>query len=57
VRRYPQFALIGGKGRKQLYLYEPGDPLSSLWAKMNVESRKMVPCSEARVALEAMRRA
>jgi hypothetical protein len=53
VRKYPKFALIGGKGRKQLYLYEPGDPLSALWAKMNVESRISVPCSEARVALEA----
>jgi hypothetical protein len=52
VRKYPQFALAGGQGRRGLFLYEPGDPLSALRAKMSVESREMVPCGEARVALE-----
>jgi hypothetical protein len=37
VRKYPQFGLIGGQGRKGLYLYEPGDPLSARWAKMSLE--------------------
>jgi hypothetical protein len=57
VRKYPNFALAGRQGRRGLYLYEPGDPLSALWAKMSVASRNMVPCGEARAALEGMRRA
>jgi hypothetical protein len=34
VRKHPQFALTGGKGRKPLMLYEPGDPLSAMRAKL-----------------------
>jgi hypothetical protein len=52
VRKYPNFALAGCQGRRGLYLYEPGDPLSALWAKMNVESRTVVPRSKAQIALE-----
>src|SRR5512132_1793023 len=54
VRKYPQFGVIGGQGRKGLYLYEPGDPLSALWAKMSLERRKPVSLSEARQALRAI---
>jgi hypothetical protein len=34
VRKHPQFALTGGRGRKPLMLYEPGDPLSAMRAKL-----------------------
>ena len=42
VRKHPQYALTGGQGRKRLYLYEPSDPLSTMWAKMSVEQRDHV---------------
>lgn len=32
VRKYPQYALMGGNGRKSLVLYEPSDPKSVEWA-------------------------
>jgi len=38
VRKHPQFALTGGKGRKGLMLYEPGDPLSARRAKLAAAS-------------------
>lgn len=38
VRKFPQYALIGGKGREAvLWLYEPGDPLSKIWAELTVK--------------------
>jgi hypothetical protein len=40
VRKHPRYTLIGGQGRKQLYLYERDDPLSMMWAKLQVASRK-----------------
>jgi hypothetical protein len=43
VRKHQQYALIGGKGRKPLYLYEPDDPRSAMWAKLSVERRGFVP--------------
>ena len=54
VRKHQQFALIGGQGRKRLYLYEPGDPLSAMWAKLQVDNRARDPItrSEARTRLE-----
>src|ERR1700722_15319997 len=39
VRKYPQYALAGGKGRMTLYLFEPDDPVSAMWAKATVEKR------------------
>jgi Tripartite tricarboxylate transporter family receptor len=30
VRKFPQYALTGGKERKMLYLYEPADPISAM---------------------------
>ena len=53
VRKFPQYALIGGHGRKRLFLYEPADPLSAMWAKLRVEHREFVSRSEAQQALTA----
>ena len=39
VKKFPQFALMGGQGRKRLFLYDTADPLSVAWAKANVETR------------------
>jgi hypothetical protein len=33
VRKFPQYAIGGGKGRGRLFLYEPGDPLSATWVR------------------------
>ena len=52
VRKHPQYALTGGQGRKRLYLYEPSDPLSTMWAKMSVEQRHHVSRSMAQAALD-----
>jgi hypothetical protein len=38
-----RYALTGGQGRRHLYLYEIGDPVSAMWAKMNVERRSPSP--------------
>jgi hypothetical protein len=54
VRKFPQFALMGGQGRKQLVLYEAGDPLSEMWARLTVERREFVPIMEARAALREL---
>jgi hypothetical protein len=43
VRKHPQYALTGGQGRRELYLYDTADPLSVLWAKLNVERRQRNP--------------
>jgi hypothetical protein len=53
VRRFPQYALIGGKGRQWLYLYELADPVSVMWAKLSVARREFVPRSEAFAAMRA----
>ena len=42
VRKYPQYALAG-KGCMVLYLYEPADPISTIWANLNVERRGSNP--------------
>ena len=46
VRKHPESALMGGQGRKRLYLYEPGDPISALWAKLSIERREPLPWIE-----------
>jgi hypothetical protein len=53
VRKHQRYALAGGRGRKQLYLYEPNDPVSAIWAKLQVANRQPhpVPESKAREAL------
>jgi hypothetical protein len=47
VRKFPQYALMGGKGRKTLLLYEPGDPVSVAWAT-SMLSASFVSMREAR---------
>ena len=53
VRKHQQYALTGGQGRRQLYLYDTADPVSVMWAKLNVERRQRNPISrsEAEAAL------
>jgi hypothetical protein len=48
VRKGWGYALTGGKGRKLLYLYEPEDPISAMWAQMQVATTGDVSLSEAR---------
>jgi hypothetical protein len=40
VRKHRRYALTGGQGRKQLFLYEPDDPPSAKWVKMQVANRR-----------------
>jgi hypothetical protein len=51
VRKFPQYALTAGKGRKRLYLFQPNDPLSATWAKLSVERRDVVSRLEAEAAM------
>ena len=39
--KFPQFALAGGKGRKQLCLYDITDPVSVKWAELYVDNRNV----------------
>jgi hypothetical protein len=57
VRKFPHYALMGGQGRRDLYLYEPADPLSTLWAVLNVNRRRRnsISCSEASEELRRRR--
>ena len=52
VRKFPQYALTGGRGRKMLYLYEPGDSLSAAWAEMSV-AKGFLSLSELKTTLRA----
>jgi hypothetical protein len=47
VRKFPRYALIGGQGRRCLYLYDTTDPLSVFWARLSAD-RGFVTWSEAR---------
>jgi hypothetical protein len=51
VRKFPQYALAGGKGRKMLYLYEPADPLSTAWVQFSIAHRAFVSLSDVRAHL------
>ncbi len=42
VAKFPQYALMGGMGRKPLYLYELDDPKSVAWAEASVHERQPV---------------
>jgi hypothetical protein len=46
VRKHPEFALMGGQGRKQLYLYEAADPDSVAWAQTSVATKQHVSFNE-----------
>ena len=47
VRKRQQYALMGGQGRRELYLYDATDPLSVMWTKLNVERRRRNPICRA----------
>jgi hypothetical protein len=52
VRKYPQYALIARSGRGCLALYERGDELSAMWAKLRSQRESFVIRLEATDALE-----
>jgi hypothetical protein len=53
VRKFPEYSLVSMKGgRGRLALYERGDELSAMWAKLNSRSEHLVPLVEAKAALE-----
>jgi hypothetical protein len=43
VRKFPQYALMGGRGRKSLFLYDTADADSVAWATAQVNNRMPVP--------------
>jgi hypothetical protein len=42
ARKFPQYAIIPGRGRNGIVLYEIGDPVSALRAKMRMETENPV---------------
>jgi hypothetical protein len=40
LRKYPQYAVTGGQGRKGLIVYDPADPVSTYDAATFAKSRK-----------------
>jgi hypothetical protein len=53
VRKHQQYALVGGQGRKSIYLYDTADPVSVTWAKLSVKHRRFVSQQEAIESLGA----
>jgi hypothetical protein len=56
VRKFPAYGLMvpkGGRGR--LLLYERGDEMSAMWAKLKSQSRKLVTHDDARAALKHLK--
>ncbi|HZZ23240.1 MAG TPA: hypothetical protein VFE60_12000 [Roseiarcus sp.] len=52
VRKFPQYGVVSGRGgRGGLYLYERGDKLSAMWAKLNSQTSRYVNLDNARSAL------
>ena len=47
ARKHQQYALAGGQGRRELYLYDAADPVSVMWTKLNVERRQRNPISRS----------
>jgi hypothetical protein len=43
VRKLPQYAIGGGKGRGRLFLYEPGDPLSAILLRLENLGKRVLP--------------
>lgn len=50
VRKHQQYALMGGLGRKGMWLYDTADLVSIAWAKMSVEQPKFVSLSDVKQA-------
>jgi hypothetical protein len=46
VRKFPEYALLGGQGRKPLFLYELADPDSVAWAQASVATKGVVLFSD-----------
>jgi hypothetical protein len=55
-KKNPRYAVAGGTGRKQLYLYEPGDPLSAVWAQLTLQQRHRPALMEAERKLKQLAR-
>jgi hypothetical protein len=55
VGKFPQYGLISGGGRGRLALYERGDVLSAMWAKLNSQRQKGVTLTAAEAALEHLK--
>jgi hypothetical protein len=52
VRKFPEYGLMTPKGgRGKLTLYERGDKLSAMWAKLSSQSGEHVTIADARAAL------
>ena len=43
VRKHPQYAMMGGKGRKELVFYDTADPVSVAWARLTIATRGNPP--------------
>jgi hypothetical protein len=54
VRKFPEYALMGGNGRKRLCLYEPADPMSVLWARLAVERSDFVSLLDVHMLARAI---
>jgi hypothetical protein len=52
VRKFPEYAVFSGKGRGRVELYERGDQLSAMWAKLSSRAARHVTLDDARRALE-----
>jgi hypothetical protein len=52
VRKFPQYGLISGR---RLALYERGDDLSAMWAKLNSQTESHVATDHAKHALEHLK--
>ena len=55
VRKFPQYGLISGVGRGRLTLYERGDELSAMWAKLNSQRQNHEILTSAKAALEHLK--
>jgi hypothetical protein len=55
VRKSPQYGLISGTGRGRLALYERGDELSAMWAKLNSQRQSLVTMTSAQAALDHLK--
>ena len=52
ARKFPQYAVMAAKGgRGRLSLYERGDKLSAMWAKLSSQSGSHVTIDDARAAV------
>jgi hypothetical protein len=52
AQKFPEYGVVSGKGgRGRLYLYESGDKLSAMWAKLGSQSSRGVTLDDVRDAL------